>query len=154
MTSCARCGANCRIHTNVVGAHACACPPSLPVPSLPDHARGRVEARAAELALEGDSLGRGLKSAAAAREKALVEHDVLKLQVGPAGLWEMGWLRYGGGEWGFGPEPTGVGSLGDEGLRTGLCSEHGCIRTQVAAAGEHFSDDGTTACASWCCKHA
>ncbi|KIY92838.1 coiled-coil domain containing 39 [Monoraphidium neglectum] len=41
----------------------------------------RLEARASELALEGDSLGRGLKAAAGAREKALVEHDALKLQV-------------------------------------------------------------------------
>ncbi|KAI8473820.1 MAG: hypothetical protein J3K34DRAFT_166010 [Monoraphidium minutum] len=43
--------------------------------------RSRLEGRAAELALEGDSLGRGLKAAAGAREKALEEHDVLKLQV-------------------------------------------------------------------------
>lgn len=42
--------------------------------------RARLEARASELALEGDSLGRSLKAAVAGRERALVEHDVLKLQ--------------------------------------------------------------------------
>ncbi|GBF94678.1 flagella associated protein [Raphidocelis subcapitata] len=43
--------------------------------------RTRLEARASELVLESDSLGRSLKGAVAARERALVEHDVLKLQV-------------------------------------------------------------------------
>ncbi len=67
--------------------------------------RTRLEARAAELALEGDSLARGVRGAAAAREKALVEHDVIKLQVGGSGGW-FGWFGWlvvcvGGGEVGF-----------------------------------------------------
>lgn len=46
--------------------------------------RARLESRAGELALEGDSLARSLKAAAGAREAALVEHDVLKLQASGA----------------------------------------------------------------------
>lgn len=53
--------------------------------------RSRLESRASELALEGDSLGRGLKAAVAGREKALVEHDVLKLQVRGRAVWGGFW---------------------------------------------------------------
>lgn len=77
-------------HTQHTHTHlhnrACSLTLTARIHARPFPPRNRLEQRAAELALEGDSLGRGLKSAVAAREKALVEHDVLKLQVGGVGV--------------------------------------------------------------------